>query len=126
MSEVPVRRQTMPSGVGHFAAWRFLFLVGGRETEHFERTELIPTRGALFPRGGPVHDPDLTHCGWQVRTFPDGVRGLAAKRQVRKGQIPQSGIKSSVSVALMCTKRRRVPASASTNQGPEKGDFVLL
>jgi len=36
------------------------------------------------------------------------------------------GIKSSLSVALMCTKRRRIPASAGTNQGPEKGDLILL
>ena len=32
-------------------------------------------------------------------------------------------IKSSVSIASICTTSRQIPASASTNQGPEKGDF---
>ena len=37
---------------------------------------------------------------------------------------PQSGIKSSLKLALVCTTRRRIPVSASTNQGPEKGNLV--
>jgi len=28
--------------------------------------------------------------------------------------------------ALICTTRRRIPVSASTNQGPKKGDLILL
>jgi len=39
---------------------------------------------------------------------------------------PQSGIKSSLSIALICTTRRQIPASAGTNHGPEKGDLILL
>ena len=35
-------------------------------------------------------------------------------------------IKSSFSIVLICTTRRRIPASASTNQGPETGDLILL
>ena len=35
-------------------------------------------------------------------------------------------IKSPLSIALIYTTRRRIPASASTNQGPEKGDLVLV
>ena len=36
----------------------------------------------------------------------------------------QRGGKSSVSIALICTTRRWIPACASTNQGPEKGDLI--
>ena len=39
---------------------------------------------------------------------------------------PQSAIKSSFSIALICTTSHRIPVSASTNQGPEKGEVVLL
>jgi len=39
---------------------------------------------------------------------------------------PQSSIKSPVLIALMCTTNRRIPASASKNQGPETGDLILL
>ena len=39
---------------------------------------------------------------------------------------PQSGIKSSFSIALICTARCRTPASASTNQGSEEDNLVLL
>jgi hypothetical protein len=35
-------------------------------------------------------------------------------------------IKSSLSIALICTARRRVPASASTNQRLEKEDLIQL
>ena len=37
---------------------------------------------------------------------------------------PQSRIKSSFPIALIFTTSRRIPASASTNNGPEKGDFI--
>jgi len=33
-------------------------------------------------------------------------------------------IKSSLSIALICTTSQRIPASASTNQGSEKGDLM--
>ena len=36
------------------------------------------------------------------------------------------GSKSSVSIALICTTRRRIPACTSTNQGPEKGGLTPL
>ena len=34
--------------------------------------------------------------------------------------------KSSFSIALMCTTRRRIPASLSRNQGPAKGDLIRV
>ena len=37
---------------------------------------------------------------------------------------PQRGGKLPFSIALICTTSRRIPAIASTNQGPEKGDLV--
>jgi hypothetical protein len=39
---------------------------------------------------------------------------------------PQSGIKSSVSTASICITSSRIPASASTHQGPEKCNVVLF
>ena len=36
---------------------------------------------------------------------------------------PQSRIKSAFTIALICTTRRRILASASTNQGPKKMRF---
>jgi len=38
----------------------------------------------------------------------------------------QSGITSSFSIAFMCTTSRWIPASAGTNQGPEKCDLIPL
>jgi len=37
---------------------------------------------------------------------------------------PQSGRKSPSSIPLICTTSRRIPARASTNQGPENGDLI--
>ena len=37
---------------------------------------------------------------------------------------PQCGVKPSVSIALICTTRRRIPSSASADQGPGKGDLI--
>ena len=37
-----------------------------------------------------------------------------------------SGIKSSFSNSLICTTSRQIPASATTDQGPQKGDLRLL
>jgi hypothetical protein len=34
--------------------------------------------------------------------------------------------KSSFSIALICNTRRRIPVSASTNQGPGRGDVMPL
>ena len=39
---------------------------------------------------------------------------------------PQRGRKSCFTIALLCTTRRRIPESASANQGPEKGDLTNL
>ena len=36
----------------------------------------------------------------------------------------RGGGESSFSIALICTTSGRIPASASTNQGPEQGDFT--
>jgi len=35
-------------------------------------------------------------------------------------------LRSSCSIALMCTTSRRIPVSFSTNHGPEKGDLIPL
>ena len=37
---------------------------------------------------------------------------------------PHIGVKKSFSMALMCTTRRRIPASASTKGGPKKGGLI--
>ena len=37
---------------------------------------------------------------------------------------PQSEIKPYLPIALMCTAAHRIPVSASTKQGPEKGDLT--
>jgi hypothetical protein len=39
---------------------------------------------------------------------------------------PQTGKKTPFPIAFICSKSRRIPASASTNQGPEKGDLIPL
>ena len=39
---------------------------------------------------------------------------------------PLREIESSFQIVLVCTARRRIPASTSTNQGPEQGDLILL
>ena len=41
-------------------------------------------------------------------------------------ELLESVSKSSFSIPLICTTNRRIPASAGTNQGPEKGDLILL
>ena len=38
----------------------------------------------------------------------------------------QSESNSSFPIALICTTSRRIPASASANQGPKKGDLIPL
>ena len=38
--------------------------------------------------------------------------------------LPSEGQQIVLSIALICTARRRIPTSASTRHGPEKGDFV--
>jgi hypothetical protein len=43
--------------------------------------------------------------------------------QVPPAQNRQGVTKSSFYIAMFCTIRRRIPASASTNQGPGKADF---
>ena len=39
---------------------------------------------------------------------------------------PQTRIEWSFSIAFICTLRRRIPASAGTNQGSDKSDLILL
>ena len=51
--------------------------------------------------------------------------GGAPHRIPSRATSPQKEIKSSFSSALICTTRRRIPASASTNHGPEKGLYGL-
>jgi len=38
----------------------------------------------------------------------------------------QSGIRPGSQSILICTTSHRIPASASTNHGPERGDLILL
>ena len=45
---------------------------------------------------------------------------------VRAHALGRALLKSSFSTVLKCTTRRRIPASASTNQEPKIGDSVLL
>ena len=40
------------------------------------------------------------------------------------GRLPSIRISASFEIALICTTRRQIPASASTNQGPEKDDLI--
>jgi hypothetical protein len=47
----------------------------------------------------------------------------AASTMPRAAAVPQAP-KTSFSLALICTTSRRIPARASTNQGPAKGDLV--
>ena len=50
--------------------------------------------------------------------------GVAARRGPATS--PQGWIKSSFSIALMCSTTRRVPASAGTTRGAEKDDVIPL
>ena len=53
----------------------------------FDTVKLIPTRGALFPRGGPVQDPVLTEGGGRtVRTATMSiVRGVMSEGVMSEG-----------------------------------------
>jgi len=59
-----------------------------------------------------------------------GLRVITKRRRRRNlhhpSPNPQSVIKSSFSIALIWATSRRIPASASTNKGTEKGDLILL
>ena len=75
----------------------------------------LPTLPLFVWKGAGVI---VLHSGFGARCCQGGGKALQCKKF--------SGIKSSFSIALMCTTSRRMPASASTNQGPETGDVVLL
>ena len=53
------------------------------------------------------------------------VRRILTCESATVSNSPQSGIKSSFSMALICTTSRRIPASASTHQGSEIVDWAL-
>jgi hypothetical protein len=57
--------------------------------------------------------------------MPKGHLPRVVYHQVYEEKAP-GGIKSSFSIALMFTTSRRIPTSASTNQGPWDGDSILL
>ena len=63
-----------------------------------------------------------------TNTRPDKlhVRPILTRESATVANSPPSGIKPSFSMALICTTRRRIPLSASTNQGSEKGEWVLI
>ena len=49
---------------------------------------------------------------------------VASRRPRARPPAPRGGSKSYVSIALICTTSRWIQASASTNQGPEKGNLL--
>ena len=65
-----------------------------------------------------------------LTTSPDYGLGLAKWRQepgvLRETASTQNGSKSHCSISLICTGSRRIPASISTSQGPEKGGVWIL
>jgi hypothetical protein len=61
-----------------------------------------------------------------TRESSGGKAGIAAPTSSLSSSIDDSLIKSSFLIALIDTARRWIPASASTIQGPEKADLVLL
>jgi len=65
---------------------------------------------------------------WSRNTLELGGSETFVLHRVGGGLIqttsPQSGSKSSFSVALICATRRRIPASSSTNQATENGDLM--
>ena len=62
----------------------------------------------------------------QVMSMSEKALGTRIKAIERAcGQV-SPGIKSPLSIALICTRGRRIPASASTNEGPAKGDLIRL
>ena len=57
---------------------------------------------------------------WEVKGFERSASRLFPAAPT----CPESAIKSSVSIALICTTSRRIPASASANHGPKNGGLV--
>ena len=50
---------------------------------------------------------------------------VCARVRCRASAGPQSGIKPSNSIIVICSKSHRIPARACTNQGPQKGDLIV-
>ena len=46
--------------------------------------------------------------------------------QSRGVAVGESALKSSFSIVVICTTRRRIPARASANQGPESGGLMQV
>ena len=64
-------------------------------------------------------------CAQRKRPAPlEEARVHAFQRSANAS--PQSAIKSSFSTDLVFTTSRRIPASATTNEAPEKDDLILL
>ena len=64
----------------------------------------------------------LVFCDPPLQFKSDSKRQEVAEEEAG-GRV---GGKSSFSIALICTARRRIPASASRNRGPAKGDVIPL
>ena len=76
-----------------------------------------------LPHMSPLRDGISVGADSRNHPFAPGLP-LASRHQPSTS--PQRGGKSSFSIALMRTSSRRIPASASTDQAPKKGDVILL
>ena len=87
-----------------------------------------------FQAVGNSDRPLKSHVWLEAFVARVGRKGLADRqapgdldaRDQGEDPSPQSAIKSFFLIALICTTRSQIPASASTNHGPEKGDLILI
>ena len=87
-------------------------------TPHPAPYTLHPAPCTLYPAPCALH-----HTPKAIGDHSFGIAGLMCLiGQVRLST--QCGTKSSSSISLMRTTSRWIPASVSTNQGPEKGDLI--
>ena len=63
------------------------------------------------------------YCVGAMANEQTGVVSLLSENLPRDATSPQSGIKLSISIALVCATPRRITASATTNKKPEKRRF---
>ena len=85
---------------------------------------LIPSNNPCktAPRPRAHSHPRRPH--WASAPHTENLLGsICTESPPRSGGSPHSGSKSPFSIALTCTTRRRIPAGASTNQGPARIDL---
>jgi len=119
----------IPGAARLFRAW------GGRATRLSLSLFGYPRRAGAPPGDVAVYLFSPIRCaralfrakvdGFVPHTQHVNLRIVRTPTRVRQGNhtSSQSGIKSSCSIALMRTTRHRMPASASTHQGPKKRGF---